>query len=244
MANPLVAILSGAGISTDSGIPDYRGPNGLWTRNPDHEKLVTIDCYLDDPEIRRRSWLMRREMFDLNPQPNAAHRAIAELSESGAAAVRVITQNIDGLHQAAGLPARKVLELHGTTQDVVCTGCGARTPAPDVLPRLEAGEPDPPCLDCGGILKTATVMFGQELDPLVLGQAAVIARDCEVMIAVGTSLQVYPAAGLVDIAVDGGARLIIVNAEPTPYDGLAGEVIREPIGTALPQLLARLQAEL
>jgi NAD-dependent deacetylase len=158
--------------------------------------------------------------------------------------VRVITQNVDGLHQRAGMPGRKVLELHGTTQEVVCTGCGARTPTPDVLPRLAAGEPDPACLDCGGILKTATVMFGQELDPLVLGQAAAIARACEVMVAVGTSLQVYPAAGLVDLAVDGGARLIIVNAEPTPYDGLADELIREPIGTALPQLLTRLQAQL
>ncbi len=237
MANPLVAILSGAGISTDSGIPDYRGPNGLWTRNPDHEKLVTIDCYLDDPEIRRRSWLMRREMFDLNPQPNAAHRAIAELSESGAAAVRVITQNIDGLHQAAGLPARKVLELHGTARTVVCTECGDRTPAADAFARIDAGEADPPCLVCGGILKTATVMFGETLDPDVLAAAAAIAKACTVMFAVGTSLQVYPAAGLAAIAADAGSRLVIVNAEPTPYDDVAAEVVREPISAALPRLL-------
>lgn len=151
MAKPLVAILSGAGISTDSGIPDYRGPNGLWTRNPEYEKLVTIEYYLADPEIRRRSWLMRRGVFRLNPQPNAAHRAIAALSESGAAAVRVITQNIDGLHQAAGMPERKVLELHGTAQTVSCTQCGARTPVSAAFARIDAGEADPPCLDCGGI---------------------------------------------------------------------------------------------
>lgn len=243
MTGPLVAILSGAGISTESGIPDYRGPNGVWRRDPEAEKLATYEYYMADPEIRRRSWQARRTLWELRPEPNAAHRAIADLDRTGVP-VRVITQNVDGLHQRAGMPGRKVLELHGTTQEVVCTGCGARTPTPDVLPRLAAGEPDPPCLDCGGILKTATVMFGQELDPLVLGQAAAIARACEVMIAVGTSLQVYPAAGLVDIAVDGGARLIIVNAEPTPYDGLAEELIREPIGTALPQLLTRLRAQL
>jgi len=242
MAKPLVAILSGAGISTDSGIPDYRGPNGLWTRNPDYEKLVTIDYYLADPEIRRRSWLMRREMFELNPQPNAAHRAIAALSESGAAAVRVITQNIDGLHQAAGMPARKVLELHGTSRTVVCTECGAITPTSDAFARIDAGEADPPCLECGGILKTATVMFGEGLDPDVLASAAAIAKACTVMFAVGTSLQVYPAAGLAAVAASSGARLVIVNAEPTPYDDLAAELVREPISEAIPRLLRDLTA--
>jgi NAD-dependent deacetylase len=240
MAKPLVAILSGAGISTDSGIPDYRGPNGLWTRNPDYEKLVTIGCYLADPEIRRRSWLMRREMSALDPQPNPAHRAIALLSESGAAAVRVITQNVDGLHQAAGMPARKVLELHGTARDVVCTECRARTPVSDAFARIDAGEADPPCLECGGILKTATVMFGEALDPDVLAAAAAIAKACTVMFAVGTSLQAYPAAGLAAIAADSGARLVIVNAEPTPYDDVAAEVVREPISRALPRLLQAL----
>lgn len=242
MAKPLVAILSGAGISTDSGIPDYRGPNGLWTRNPDYEKLVTIDYYLAYPEIRRRSWLMRREMFELNPQPNAAHRAIAALSESGAAAVRVITQNIDGLHQAAGMPTRKVLELHGTSRTVVCTECGAMTPTSDAFARIDAGEADPPCLECGGILKTATVMFGEGLDPDVLASAAAIAKACTAMFAVGTSLQVYPAAGLAAVAASSGARLVIVNAEPTPYDDLAAELVREPISEAIPRLLRDLTA--
>ncbi|MGW2953914.1 SIR2 family NAD-dependent protein deacylase [Streptomyces eurythermus] len=242
MAKPLVALLSGAGISTDSGIPDYRGPNGLWRRDPEAEKLVTYEYYMADAEIRRRSWLMRRDSGALGARPNAAHRAVAELERSGVP-VRVLTQNVDGLHQLAGLPARKVLELHGSARGVVCTRCHARGPMEDALARVAAGEPDPPCLECGGILKPATVMFGERLDPVVLGEAAAIAKACQVFIAVGSSLQVQPAAGLAGVAADHGARLVVVNAEPTPYDDRAAEVIREPIGTALPALLARLSAE-
>ncbi|MEU6534650.1 Sir2 family NAD-dependent protein deacetylase [Streptomyces sp. NPDC047000] len=236
MSHPLVAILSGAGISTDSGIPDYRGPNGLWRKDPDAEKLVTYEYYMGDPEIRRRSWQMRRQNRTLRAEPNAAHRAVAELEKSGVP-VRVLTQNVDGLHQLAGMPDRKVLELHGTARSVICTDCHARGPMADAIARVEAGEADPPCLDCGGILKSATVYFGERLDPVVLGQAAAIAKACHVFIAVGTTLQVQPAAGLAGVAADHGARLVIVNAEPTPYDGLADEVVREPIGTALPALL-------
>ncbi|MEU5083564.1 MULTISPECIES: Sir2 family NAD-dependent protein deacetylase [Streptomyces] len=242
MAKPLVALLSGAGISTDSGIPDYRGPNGLWRRDPEAEKLVTYEYYMADAEIRRRSWLMRRDSGALGARPNAAHRAVAELERSGVP-VRVLTQNVDGLHQLAGLPARKVLELHGSARAVVCTRCHARGPMEDALARVAAGEPDPPCLGCGGILKPATVMFGERLDPVVLGEAAAIAKACQVFIAVGSSLQVQPAAGLAGVAADHGARLVVVNAEPTPYDDRADEVIREPIGTALPALLARLAAQ-
>ncbi|MFF2328419.1 MULTISPECIES: NAD-dependent deacetylase [unclassified Streptomyces] len=237
----LVAILSGAGISTDSGIPDYRGPQGLWRKDPEAEKLVTYDFYMSDPEIRRRSWQMRRTSATWGAEPNAAHRAVAELERSGAP-VRVITQNVDGLHQLAGLPARKVLELHGTARETVCTRCRARAPMAEALARVEAGEADPACPDCGGILKSATIMFGERLDPVVLGEAMAIAKACEVFIAVGTTLQVQPAASLAGIAVDHGARLIVVNAEPTPYDELAEETIREPIGTALPALLKRLSA--
>ncbi|MGW0462019.1 SIR2 family NAD-dependent protein deacylase [Streptomyces tendae] len=233
---PLVAILSGAGVSTDSGIPDYRGPNGLWRRDPEAEKLVTYEYYMADPEIRRRSWLMRRETAALHAEPNAAHRAVADLERRGVP-VRVLTQNVDGLHQLAGVSARKVLELHGTARACVCTGCGARGPMADALARIEAGEDDPPCLDCGGVLKPGTVMFGERLDPVVLGEAAAISKACQVFVAVGTSLQVEPAAGLAGVAVEHGARLIVVNAEPTPYDDLADEVVREPIGTALPELL-------
>ncbi|MFJ6308640.1 SIR2 family NAD-dependent protein deacylase [Streptomyces althioticus] len=241
MAKPLVALLTGAGVSTDSGIPDYRGPAGLWRRDPDAEKLVTYEYYMADPEIRRRSWRMRQKHFAALPEPNAAHRAVAELERSGTA-VRVITQNVDGLHQLGGMPDRKVLELHGTARAVVCTKCHARTPMEDALARLAAGEDDPPCVDCGGILKPATVMFGEALDPMVLGEAVAITKACTLFIAAGTSLQVHPAAGLAQVAADHGARLIVVNAEPTPYDDLADEVVREPIGTSLPALLRRIAA--
>lgn len=241
MSKPLVALLTGAGVSTDSGIPDYRGPAGLWRRDPDAEKLVTYEYYMADPEIRRRSWRMRQETFAALPEPNAAHRAVAELERSGTA-VRVITQNVDGLHQLGGMPDRKVLELHGTARTVVCTKCHARTPMADALARLAAGEDDPPCVDCGGVLKPATVMFGEALDPAVLGEAVAITKACTLFIAAGTSLQVHPAAGLAQVAVDHGARLVVVNAEPTPYDDLADEVVREPIGTSLPALLRRIAA--
>ncbi|MFE6754161.1 NAD-dependent deacetylase [Streptomyces sp. NPDC057684] len=223
----------------DSGIPDYRGPNGLWRRDPEAEKLVTYEYYMADPEIRRRSWQLRRKNRALAAEPNGAHRAVAELERAGVP-VRVITQNVDGLHQLAGMPARKVLELHGSARSFVCTGCHARGPMQDALARVEAGEDDPPCLECGGILKSATVMFGERLDPVVLGEAVAITKACQVFVAVGSSLQVQPAAGLAGIAADHGARLVIVNAEATPYDALADEVIREPIGTALPKLLSQL----
>jgi NAD-dependent deacetylase len=201
---------------------------------------VTYEYYMSDPEIRRRSWRMRRQSGTLRARPNAAHRAIAELERSGVP-VRVITQNVDGLHQLAGTPARKVLELHGSARSVVCTRCGARGPMQEALARVEAGEEDPPCRECGGILKPATVMFGEHLDPAVLGEAVAVTRACDVFLAVGTSLQVQPAAGLAGLAADHGARLVIVNAEPTPYDDRADEIVREPIGTALPALLDRLR---
>jgi NAD-dependent deacetylase len=239
MASNLVACLTGAGISTDSGIPDYRGPKGVWTRDPDAEKLVTIEYYMADPEIRKRSWQMRHGTPALSAEPNAAHYAITTLHDSGVP-VRVITQNIDGLHQKAGMPARKVLELHGTARTVVCTQCNDTTTLREAFDRLDTGELDPPCRVCGGILKTATVMFGENLDQRVLLEAAAVAEACTVMYAVGTSLQVHPAAGLVGVAAEHGARIVIVNAEPTPYDDIADEVVREPIGTAVPRLLREL----
>jgi NAD-dependent deacetylase len=232
-----ICVLTGAGISTDSGIPDYRGPNGVWTRDPDAEKLVTLSYYLADPDIRRRSWLMRRDLQMADPQPNAGHAALVDLERQGRLRA-LITQNIDGLHQAAGSTPDRVLEVHGTVHAVECTSCGDRTTMRSALDRIEAGDPDPACSVCGGILKSATVYFGQELDERVMAAAAGAAADCDVFLAVGTSLTVWPAAGLADLAVRSGARLVVVNAESTPYDDAADLVVREPIGTALPLLVS------
>ena len=231
-----ICVLTGAGISTDSGIPDYRGPNGVWTRDPDAEKLVTLGYYLADPEIRRRSWLMRQALRDADPQPNAGHVALVHLERQGRLRA-LITQNIDGLHQAAGSTPDLVLEIHGTVHEVVCVGCRDRTAMSTALARVADGEPDPACLVCGDVLKSATVYFGQVLDERVVAACTAAAADCDVFLAVGTSLQVWPAAGLADVAVAAGARLVVVNAEPTPYDHLADLVVREGIGTALPRLV-------
>ncbi|RBY98151.1 NAD-dependent deacetylase [Blastococcus sp. TF02-8] len=233
-----ITVLTGAGISTDSGIPDYRGPKGVWTRDPDAEKLVTLSYYLADPDVRRRSWLMRRDLRDAHPRPNAGHAALVELERQGRLRA-LVTQNIDGLHQAAGSDPERVLEVHGTVHQVVCTACGDRTPMSAALDRVAAGEHDPACRVCGGILKSATVYFGEMLEERVIGAAADAAADCDVLLAVGTSLTVHPAAGLVDLAARSGARVVVVNAEPTPYDDVADLVVREPIGAALPKLVAR-----
>jgi NAD-dependent deacetylase len=232
-----VVVLTGAGVSTDSGIPDYRGPNGVWTRDPDAEKLVTLSYYVGDPDIRRRAWLMRRDLQVGEVRPNAAHEALVALERQGRLRA-LVTQNVDGLHQAAGSSADLVIEIHGTVHEVTCLSCGDRTTMRSALDRVEAGEPDPACLVCGGILKSATISFGQEMDDRLMAAAAAAAEDCDVLLSVGTSLQVWPAAGLVEIAAAHGARIVVVNAEPTPYDDLADLVVREPIGTALPRLLA------
>ncbi len=232
-----IVVLTGAGISTESGIPDYRGPNGVWTKDPDAEKLVTLSYYVADPDIRRRAWQMRRHHQLGDIAPNAGHRALADLERQGRLRA-LLTQNVDGLHQQAGSSPDVVLELHGTIHEVTCLSCGDRTTMDSAMARIDAGEPDPACLVCGGILKSATISFGQVLDAEVIDAAAQAAADCDVFLAVGTSLQVHPAAGLVDIASGSGARVVIVNAEPTPYDWTADLVVREPIGTALPRLVA------
>jgi NAD-dependent protein deacetylase/lipoamidase len=233
-----ITVLTGAGVSTDSGIPDYRGPNGVWTRDPDAEKLVTLSYYVADPDIRRRAWLMRRDLQVGDVHPNAGHRALVDLERQGRLRA-LLTQNIDGLHQAAGSSPELVLELHGTVHAVECLSCRDRTTMEEALARVDAGEPDPACRVCGGILKSATVSFGQALDRAVIDAAATAAADCDVFLAAGTSLTVHPAAGLTDLAADAGARVVVVNAQPTPYDDLADLVVREPIGSSLPRLLAR-----
>jgi NAD-dependent deacetylase len=235
-----VAVLTGAGISTDSGIPDFRGPQGLWTRNPGAEKLSTYQAYVSDPAVRRRSWRARRDHPAWRAEPNHAHAALAGLARSGLV-TSVITQNIDGLHQKAGTPADRVIELHGTMFSVVCVSCGNRSPMAGALARVDAGEEDPPCPRCGGILKSATVMFGQPLDPDVFTRARRAAAACDVFLAVGSTLTVEPAASLCRVAVAAGAALVIVNRDPTPYDPLAAEVIRDPIGEAVPRIARHLR---
>ncbi|MGN6679963.1 MAG: SIR2 family NAD-dependent protein deacylase [Streptosporangiaceae bacterium] len=235
-----IAVLTGAGISTDSGIPDFRGPQGLWTKNPAAERLSTYEAYLSDPALRRRSWQARLNHPAWSAAPNPAHAALARLG--AAVDTWVITQNIDGLHQRAGTPDDRVLELHGTMYQVVCVACGARSQMATALDRVRAGEDDPACERCGSILKSATVMFGQPLDRAVLSAAARAAASCDLMLAVGSTLTVEPAASLCSVAADAGAHLVIVNRDPTPYDPLATEVIREPIGTAVPRIAAALLA--
>ena len=231
-----VTVLTGAGISTDSGIPDFRGPQGLWTKDPQAQALFTLQNYVADRDVRVRAWRNRRDHPAWTARPNTAHAALVRLELAGRLQA-IITQNIDELHQRAGSSPELVVEMHGTIWQAECLSCHSRLPMTDVIHRVEAGEEDPSCTSCGGILKSATISFGQSLDPAVLRASMQAAMDCELFLAVGTSLQVHPAAGLCELAKTHGARLVILNAEPTPYDDQADAVVREPIGTALPALV-------
>ena len=231
-----VVVLTGAGVSTDSGIPDFRGPQGVWTRNPEAEKQSTIQHYVADPEVRRRAWRSRLESPAWSAQPNAGHRALVALEHQGKLDT-LITQNIDGLHQAAGSSPERVVEVHGTMRQVVCLDCGERAPMERALARVRAGEDDPPCRTCGGILKSATISFGQSLVPEDLRRAELAARRCDLMLAIGTKLSVWPVAGVVPVAKDAGARVVILNAQPTEMDELADVVLRGSIGEILPRLV-------
>jgi NAD-dependent deacetylase len=233
-----IAALTGAGISTDSGIPDFRGPTGVWTRNPEAARLVTLDSYLADPNVRRQAWLSRRDHAAWTARPNAAHQALVDLERTGRLAA-IVTQNIDGLHQRAGSDPALVIEVHGTIFEVECLSCADRTTMRTALDRVAGGEDDPACTLCGGILKSATISFGQSLDQATLRRAVSTVVESDLLLAIGTSLQVHPVAGLVDLALDAGARVVIVNAEPTPYDDDADAVLREPIGMVLPALVAK-----
>ena len=232
-----IVVLSGAGISTESGIPDFRGPNGLWTRDPEAEKLSDIRYYLSDTEVRKRAWASRMVNPAFGAEPNAGHRALAELERQGRLHA-LITQNVDGLHQKAGNSPERVIEVHGDLHSVYCWSCGWRGPTLEVLERVRRGEEDPACERCGGILKTSTILFGEDLKPGVMDRAFKAAGEADLMLAVGTSLGVYPAAGVVPAARDAGARLVILNAEPTPFDDIADAVLRTPIGATLPKLVA------
>jgi NAD-dependent deacetylase len=230
-----IVALTGAGVSTDSGIPDFRGPQGVWTKDPMAERLSNIHYYLADPEVRKLSWKSRLDHPAWHARPNTAHDALVALERHGKLHA-LITQNIDGLHQRAGTSPDKVIEVHGTMREVMCMSCDWRGPMEPVLDRVCGGEEDPACERCGGILKSATISFGQPLEPHVISRALRSAEEADLLLAVGTSLQVYPVAGVVPSAKASGARIVIVNAEPTPFDDLADAVIREPIGDVLPTL--------
>ena len=232
-----IVALTGAGISTESGIPDFRGPQGVWTKNPKAEKLSNIHSYMSDPEVRRLAWQQRLNHPAWHAEPNAGHRALADLERKGKLHA-LITQNIDGLHQKAGNSPATVIEVHGTVREFVCMSCGTRGPMPVVLERVRAGEEDPPCRDCGGILKSATISFGQQLVPEVIDRAMQAAGEADLLLAIGSTLQVYPVAAAVPRAKAAGARIVIINAEPTQFDEIADTVIQQRIGDVLPAICA------
>jgi NAD-dependent deacetylase len=236
-------VLTGAGVSTGSGIPDYRGPQGVWTRDPRAERLSTIEAYVQDAAVRREVWQRRLETDPTRVLPNPAHHALATLEGLGRLDT-LITQNVDGLHQAAGSAPERVVEVHGTVHEVACLACGDRGPAGPVLDRVRAGEDDPHCGRCGGLLKSATISFGQLLDPEVLDRAQEAAASCDVFLAAGTSLAVHPVAALPAVAVAAGASLAIANGEPTPLDGVADVVVRGDRGEVLTRLAAEVAGRL
>jgi NAD-dependent deacetylase len=232
-----IVVLTGAGISTDSGIPDFRGPQGVWTKNPAAEKMSNIQYYMADPEVRKFAWKAKLAMSENTREPNAGHRALVELEKRGKLHA-LLTQNVDGLHQDAGTNPEIVVEIHGTLREVVCMSCGERGPIEAAFERVRAGEEDPPCRRCGGILKSATISFGQGLVAEDLTRAERAANACDLMIAIGTTLSVYPIAGVVPIAKQAGARVVILNAEPTDMDELADALFQGGISEILPRMVA------
>jgi len=230
-----VVVLTGAGISTDSGIPDFRGPGGVWTRDPKAERLSNIHYYVSDPEVRKAAWQGRLVHPAWAARPNEGHRALVTLERLGKLHA-LVTQNIDELHQRAGNSAALVVEVHGTLHQVVCLACGWKGPMQETLARLRAGEEDPPCTACGGMLKSDTISFGQPLVPEVIDRAMSAAEEADMLLAVGSSLQVFPVAAMVPAAKAAGARIVIVNAQPTQFDDVADVVLRGSISDVLRQV--------
>ena len=230
-----IVVLTGAGISTESGIPDFRGPRGVWTRNPAAEKQSTIGHYLADAEVRKAAWRSRLDSPAWSAVPNAGHLALVALERRGKLHA-LVTQNIDELHQRAGSSAATIVEVHGSMRRVMCWQCGRRAPIEEALARVRAGEYDPHCRECGGILKSDTISFGQALVPAVIDRALGVAAEADLLIAVGTTLQVQPVASMVPIAARAGAAIVIVNDQATAMDELADVVLRQPIGATLTAL--------
>jgi NAD-dependent protein deacetylase/lipoamidase len=231
-----VVALTGAGISTESGIPDFRGPNGVWTKNPGAERLASLHHYMNDAEVRARAWQTRLQHPARRARPNPAHEALARLEILGRLDT-LSTQNIDGLHLLAGTSRHRLIEIHGSMRQVICMSCDDRGPMEGALQRVRDGEADPPCEKCGGILKSTTISFGQSLVREDLERAQRAARTCDLFLAIGTSLTVFPVAYLPRIALRAGARLVILNAEPTSIDPLAHARVTAPVGKSLPALI-------
>ncbi|MDH3684477.1 MAG: Sir2 family NAD-dependent protein deacetylase [Acidimicrobiia bacterium] len=235
-ASERIVVLTGAGISTDSRIPDYRGPQGVWTRNPEAEKQATLQNYLADPEVRRRAWRNRLDSPIWAAEPNRGHFTLTQL-EARRKLHLLITQNVDGLHQLAGSNPDKVVEVHGTVREVGCMSCTYLVPMQKVLDRVRLGEDDPECPDCSGILKSATISFGQSLVAEDLHRAQLAAEACDLLLAVGSTLAVYPIANAVPIAKSTGSAVVIVNGSPTEMDELGDVVVRGSISDVLPLIV-------
>jgi len=231
-----VFVLTGAGISTESGIPDFRGPEGVWTKDPEAERTATIQHYMSNRDHRIQSWANRTNSAMQTAEPNAGHMALSNLAEKGKLDL-LVTQNIDGLHHAAGTPPESIIEIHGTVLEYACLGCGDRGPIEVMLERVRNGDEDPHCESCGGLIKSATISFGQALVAADLEKAQAAASNCDLFLAIGTSLTVYPVAALPEIALQCGAQLIILNAQETPYDGRATVLLRGGIGETLPRIV-------
>ena len=237
-----VVVLTGAGVSTASGIPDFRGPQGLWTTDPAAERLSSIDSYVESAEVRSTVWggALRRRANSV--QPNAAHRVLVAFERTGKLTA-LITQNVDGLHVAAGSDPSLVIEVHGSPRLTRCLRCNAQVATNDVLERVAAGDLDPRCTatvgddPCGGILKTAVVSFGESLPRQEFARAEYLAKSCELLICIGSTLTVAPVSNLVPKATSRGARLVIINAQPTPYDEEADVIVRGDITTVLGTVL-------
>jgi NAD-dependent deacetylase len=238
-----IVALTGAGISTDSGIADFRGPNGVWTKNPEAERMATLDVYVNEPALRQRAWQSRLTSPMPEAQPNPGHHALVTLERAGRLHT-LVTQNIDGLHQKAGSDPERLIEIHGNALDIVCLRCGHRQPSEPVHDRVRAGEVDPECRErrpdgtaCAGILKSATISFGQNLVPEDLHRAEAAAASCDLLLAVGSTLGVYPAAGLVPLAAGRGAAVLIINGGPTDLDAVADVVVNGSISAILPAVV-------
>ena len=241
----VVCVLTGAGISTASGIPDFRGPDGVWTKDPAAEVRSTYAAWVSDPDLRRRVWAHRVEVRHERPVPNAGHVALVTLEWAGVLDT-LITQNTDGLHLDAGTDPHRLVEIHGTARAVVCLECGDRTPIDEVLDRVAAGDDLPDCLGltasgpCGGILKAATISFGQSLVAEDLERARLAALSCDVLLAAGSTLSVSPIADVVPLAHASGATIVIVNRGATAMDALADVRLDGATESLLPELVAGL----